>query len=507
MPGANANLRGAMQTSHPRARAAAAMLACLTLTLALSLSLSAGATARRAHTGTPPSIWPTFDYDAQRSGVGPAQTGITAANVHSLRHQTLHVPGTVDSSPVELPDLTIGGRQHDAFFVTTSYGRTIAIDATTGHTLWQYAPASVHRLQGSGQITTTTPIIDPNLRFIYVASPDGFVHKLSVTTGRPVWNTRVTWDPTREKIAGALNIEDGSLLVATDGYFGDTPSYQGHLVTIDLTSGHITHVWNSLCSNIHALIHPPRRCSQSDSAIWGRPGTVILPGSGDILVATGNGDFNGRTDWGDSVLELSPSLKLLHNWTPRNQRQLEQDDADLGSTEPALLPVKHGAPLAVQGGKDGILRLLNLSRLDGTRGPAGPRVGGERQRIDAPGPTDVFSQPAVWAPGGRIYLFVANNAGTAAYRLIRGRLHRAWKNTDAGTSPLVAGGLLYVYNQQDGTLEIMNPRSGHIDASLPARPGHWNSPIVANGHIILPEGDANEHSATGTIDIYRLPGA
>jgi hypothetical protein len=47
------------------------------------------------------------------------------------------------------------------------------------------------------------------------------------------------------------------------------------------------------------------------------------------------------------VLELSPNgLKLLH-WTPADQLKLTQDDLDLGSTSPALLP----GNLAVQGGR------------------------------------------------------------------------------------------------------------------------------------------------------------
>jgi hypothetical protein len=483
------------------------LLACIAVALVLGAVGAAASAGQAAAPVVPSGDWLTFDYNAERSGVGPGDSGITAANLHRLKRLTVRVPGTVDSSPVELHDLKIGARSYDVFFVTTSYGRTLAIDAATGHRLWEFAPASVEKLQGSPQITTATPIIDPTLKYIYVASPDGFIHKLSITTGRPLWSTRVTWDPTREKIAGALNFSGKSLIVATDGYDGDTPSYQGHVVTIALATGHITHVWNTLCSNIKTLIDPPSKCPASDSAIWGRPGTVILPSTGDILVTTGNGPFNGHTDWGDSVLELSPTLKLLHNWTPVNQQQLNQDDQDLGSTEPALLPVTSGAPLAVQGGKAGQLDLLDLDRLDGSTGHAGPRTGGQLQTIDAPGPTDIYSQPAVWTSGSGIYVFVTDGDGTAAYTLIHRRLHLAWHNKTPGTSPLIVGGLLYVYNESQGVLEILNPRSGHIDISLPAQQGHWNSPIVIGGRIILPEGDDNAHQTTGTIDIYHLPGA
>jgi hypothetical protein len=35
--------------------------------------------------------------------------------------------------------------------------------------------------------------------------------------------------------------------------------------------------------------------------------------------------------------------------------------------------------------------------------------------------------------------------------------------------------------------------------------GHWNSPIVVDGRIALPEGNANKHASTGVLDIWSLP--
>ena len=85
-----------------------------------------------------------------------------------------------------------------------------------------------------------------------------------------------------------------------------------------------------------------------------------------------------------------------------------------------------------------------------------------------------------------------------------GRLRRAWQNGHAGTSPVVAGGLLSVYDP-GGSLRVYEPTSGRAVAALPAGAGHWNSPIVVAGRIALPEGDANDHRETGALDIYRLP--
>jgi len=81
-----------------------------------------------------------------------------------------------------------------------------------------------------------------------------------------------------------------------------------------------------------------------------------------------------------------------------------------------------------------------------------------------------------------------------------------WQHGTPGTSPVVAGGLLYVFDQIDGRLLIREPASGRALAALPAPTGHWNSPIVVGGRIILPGGDANDHATTGELDIYHLPG-
>jgi hypothetical protein len=237
---------------------------------------------------------------------------------------------------------------------------------------------------------------------------------------------------------------------------------------------------------------------------------VIEPGSGRILVATGNGQFDGATFWGNSVLELTPDAsRLLHNWTPVNQAQLSSSDTDVGSTAPALLPPTGGYRLAVQGGKDGNLYLLNLNRLDGTRGGAGPRTGGELQQISSPGGGEVFTAPAVWSNAGQTYVFVADGSGTTAYVLGGGnhpRLSVAWEKGTPGTSPVVAGGLLYIYDQSDGELIIRRPTDGALLVSLAAGSGHWNSPIVVGGRIIVPEGNYMDHAGSGVVDIYHLPG-
>ncbi len=451
----------------------------------------------------PGGDWATFDYNAQRSGVGPARTGITAANVGRLRVRVVRLNGTVDSAPIELHDVLVRGRRRDVVVVTTTYGRTIAIAAGTGEHLWEYSPRDLGAYDGSSQVTTASPVADPDRRFVYAATPDGFIHKLAIATGGEVrgggWPTRITFDPTHEKVPTALNISGPWVVVTTGGYIGDAPPYQGHVVLINRATGALAHVYNTLCSDRHSLIDPPSSCSASDAAIWAREGAVIEPGSRRILIATGNAPYNGSTNWGDSVLELSADAsRLLHNWTPRDQAQLNADDTDLGSTAPALLP----GGLIVQGGKAGLLSLIDLNAL----GPPGRRLGGELQDISSPGSGEVLTAPAVWHHGGLTYVLVADDSGTSAYVLQRGRLHVRWSNGTSGTSPVLAGGLMYVYDENGGALDVYSPVTGRRLASLPARSGHWNSPIVVGGRIILPTGSYHDQSNTGTLLIYHLPG-
>jgi outer membrane protein assembly factor BamB len=456
--------------------------------------MTGGVAGARKAVAAPRYDWTRFGWDARRSSEYPLSTGITASNVGSLRRQQVRLPGTVDSSAIYLHGVTIKGTAHDAFFVTTTYGITLAIDATSGQILWRYTPPGYSGWVGSAQITTATPAADPSRKWVYAASPDGRIQKLSVADGLAAWRVGITKLPSREKIAASLNYASGHVIATTGGYIGDAPPYQGHVVVIS-PGGRLLHVWNSLCSNRRGLL-VPSRCPASDSAIWGRAGAVVVPGGGNLLVATGNAPWNGRTNWGDAVLVLSPRLKLVGNYTPTNTQQLNASDTDLGSTSPVYLTSK----LVAQGGKDGHIRLLSLPRLRGTRA----HLGHELQIVSTPSGSDLFTAPAVWRSGKRIWLIAADGGGTQAWSLRGGRLHSVWRFGNAGTSPVVAGGLLWVYDP-GGDLRVYRLPSGKLATTLSAGSGHWNSPIVTDGRIALPEGDANDHATSGVLDIWRLP--
>jgi hypothetical protein len=435
------------------------------------------------------SDWNRFGYDAGRHGSAP-RSGITAANISKLVRKRVVLDGTVDSSPIYLHDVEVRGKARDVFFVTTTYGKTEAIDAARGTVLWRFTPPSYGSIAHSARITNSTPAASSDRSSIYASGPDGRVRKLRVSDGKILWTTTITRDPGHEKLASAINVSRGLVIMTTGGYIGDAPPYQGHVVTMSERTGRIAHVWNSLCSNRHGLI-TPSSCSASDSAMWSRNGAAVDPTDGTLVVATGNAPWNGSTNWGDSVLVLSPDAsRMLRHYTPSNYQHLNDGDVDLGSTSPALLPNGY----AVQGGKDGVLRLLQLHRLPGPNA----KTGGELQTVPAPGGGQLLSEPAVWNGS---WVFVANGTGTEALRFRGGRLHPSWSNGTGGTSPVVAGSLLYVAG--DGALHVYVPSSGREVATLATGRVHWQSPIVADGRVAVAEGDANDHATSGVLDIWR----
>jgi PQQ-like domain len=448
------------------------LLVALVLLLALPAASSFGASAHHD--------WPLYGYDAARHNASP-ETTLTAQNVAGLRRLQVRLDGTVDSSPIY-----VGGR----IVVTTIYGRTEALNPANGKVLWRFTPPGYSRFAGSAQITNSSPAASSDRIAVYASASDGRVRKLRLSDGKVLWTTSLTRDATHEKLTSSINVSRGLVIMTTGGYIGDAPPYQGHVVTMSEKTGRIVHVWNSLCADRHAII-VPRTCASSDSAIWSRNGAAVDAANGTLVVATGNAPWNGSTDWGDSVLVLSPDAgRLLRHWTPTDQQHLNDADLDLGSTSPALLPDGYG----VQGGKDGKLRLLQLHRLPGVKA----RLGGELQTLSTPGGSGLFSEPAVWKTR---WVFVADDSGTEALLFRGGRLHPVWSNSNGGTSPVIAGNLLYVAGS--GSVRVYVPTSGRQVAELATGAVHWQSPIVADGRVVMPEGNANDHATSGVLDIFH----
>ncbi len=458
--------------------------------------------------------WPLFGHDAARQSVGASDTTLTPANVGGLRRRwAVTLDDTADSTPILLSHVAMpDGSTRALLFQTTKSGETYAIDARRGTVVWRF------RTHGP-KITTSTPAADPGGRIVYVPGVDGMVHALAAATGqevrRPGFPLRLTLMPDVEKDAAALNLANGYLYAATSGYIGDAGPYDGHVVAVRLRDG-LTHVFNSLCTDVHHLLldrsynsASQYYCADQRSGIWSRGGVVVDPDpamGGRIYVATGNGLFNpARRDYGDSVLALSADgATLLGSYTPSDYQYLDDADVDLGSTAPVLLPRQAGSAtplLAVQGGKDGLVRLLDRARLGG--------VGGELQRLSVPGAT-LFSAPAVWQQAGAgTWVYLGDSSHVTALRLRtdrsgRSRLALAWADNLTATSPVVVNGIVIVAGS--GALTALDARSGATlwNSTQPSAGGsigdiHWESPIAVGGWVYCSD-------ESGRLTAYALPG-
>src|SRR5438552_13046058 len=475
---------------------------------ALALSL--------ATESVPAYDWLQFGGDPQHSGNNTAETALTPANVSALvQKYQVTLPATADSTPVFLEGVTTSSGVKDLLFVRTRDGRLIALDAQNGAQVWshQYG-AGTCQINGTGGAcyTTSSPAIDPSGDYVYSYGLDGNVHKYQVGDGTEIigggWPQLATLKGFDEKGSSALAIATSNgvsyLYVVHGGYPGDNGDYQGHVTAINLATGSQTGV-NAACSDQavhlkHFADSVPPICATPRNAIWSRPGIIYDAGTDRIFMGTGNGVYDGVHHWSESVIALHPdgtggsgadAGKPLDSYTASNFQTLDNGDTDLGSTAPAILPVPANSTvqhLAVQGGKDAKLRLLDLANLSGKGGPG--YTGGEIGAIiNVPQGGVVLTQPAVWInpADGSTWIFVVNGNGASGLRLnfdANGNpsLAPQWQNVQGGTSPVVANNM--VFSLSGSTIRALDPLSGNVLWSL-ARSGgfHWESLIVANGVV------------------------
>lgn len=470
--------------------------------------------------------WLQLNFDAQHSGNNTKEMKINTGNVAGLaRSFQATLPDTADGAPVYLSGVDTASGTRDLLFVTTKSGDIVALDAHSGEQVWvQHNPAGDCRINLGSRTcyTTSSPVIDPNRQFVYSYGLDGKVHKYKVGDGTEIteggWPQVTTLKGFNEKGSSAVafaTAKDGTtyLYMANSGYLGDHGDYQGHITTVNLADGS-QNVFNANCSDqtVHFEQTPGTPdCSAVQTAIWARPSAVYDPDTDRIYVATGNGDFDpGQHNWGDSVLALNPNGtgadgNPLDSYTPADYQALDDRDVDLGSTAPAILPALPAGPvqrLAVQGGKDAVLRLLNMENLGGQGGVG--HTGGEVSTVRVPQGGQVLSQPAVWVnpDDNSTWVFVANGNGISGLKLgsdANGTpvLRSVWQDRTGGFSPIVANNVLFYAGS--GGIRALNPTDGKELWNDRGIGGiHWESPIVANGVLYIT--DESKH-----LTAYALP--
>ena len=166
------------------------------------------------------------------------------------------------------------------------------------------------------------------------------------------------------------------------------------------------------CHDAYARLGVVRYRPASDNnegAIWGSGNGPAADASGNIYVETGNGYFDGINNFSDSVVKLSPAGALLDYFTPFDQDVMQENDIDLGSSGPMILPDAVGSSahphLMIASGKVGVVYLLDTAAL-GQYDPATNHDVGEVSvgfnTTDAF--AGFFGQPAYW--NGNIFTVI-----------------------------------------------------------------------------------------------------
>ena len=352
----------------------------------------------------------TYHYDMYRTGWNYTETTLAAANFPSnfgVIGLNTTFDDLIDAQPLVVPGLTIGGVTHDVVYVETQSNTVYAVDANTGATLLSRnlgtpVPHPLGCFATPNVGITSTPVIDlaSNQMFVmaYVATlvgPSYQLHTLSLTTllDAPYSPIAVTASHTLRNnttynFNAAVEQQRPALLAISGTIYAGFGSFCDYEATVSRgwLLGWTGSPLAPLASN---QLDDTRATSSTDiflSSIWmsgyGLAGGYDIAGGANtpsIMFATGNSDCNvfvtpeqcprrstydGVTNIQESVVKIGIGLSSVSGiFTPPKSTVLDLDaeDMDVGSGGVMMLPPQDGnyPDLAVQAGKDGLLKLLD----------------------------------------------------------------------------------------------------------------------------------------------------
>jgi len=294
----------------------------------------------------------TWKNDTARTGLQSHETILTPANVNREQFGEIFsytLDGWTYAQPLYVAGLYIGGAKHDVVFVTTENDSVYAFDADSpGPPLWQTSflgpgiTTVPSIIAGNGVGITSTPVIDPGSGRIYVLAQTvekgvyaNKLHALNIHSGAekpgsPVLVSAVGFEAQQEFNRSALLLANGNIYVAFASYENDRMPFNGWVFAFDAASLRQVASWNDTASG-------------SGGGIWMGGTGPSADKNGNIYIATGNGTWNGTTDFGISVVKLDSTLHVLDYFTPFNEAALSDADYDLGSGGVLLVPEQSGA--------------------------------------------------------------------------------------------------------------------------------------------------------------------
>jgi outer membrane protein assembly factor BamB len=320
---------------------------------------------------------------------------------------------------------------------------------------------------------TGTPVIDPSRNEIFVVA-DEFVnghphHRLvglSTVSGTIELNRDVDppgADPAALLQRTGLNLDDGRVVFGMGGNYGDCAAYRGRVVSVG-ESG-----------STPRFFTVDARAGDSQGAIWMGGAAPVVSSRGDVWVSVGNGSVYSSSqayDDSDSVLELSPTMRLIQYFAPSTWPQNNSSDLDM-----SMAPVLLSSGQVLLAGKSRIVYLLNGNHLGG--------IGHEEASLASACSGDIDGGAVT--VGSVVYIPCVN--GTVAIRTSSSpaSLRVLWTSPNGGGPPLVAGGLVWSIGQ-NGTLYGLNPATGavrqHVEVGASAN--HFPTPSVGDGLLLIP---------------------
>jgi outer membrane protein assembly factor BamB len=404
--------------------------------------------------------WTTYHGGSSRSGVIP---GLSVGAVHTSWSSPTSVDADVYAEP-----LLCGG----SVFVATENNSVYALNASTGKVEWRTnlgTPVDGSTLP-CGDINPTgitgTPVIDAAVRTLYVVAflPPAHHVLFGLNLGTGAVETTQPADPsganvTVEQQRGALALANNYVYIPYGGLAGDCGPYHGWVVGAQVGE------------NGGPLVSyqvPTGR----EGGIWSPAGITVAP-NGNVYVSTGNGASTSTFDYGDSVLELSPSLQLLSYYAPANWAQLNRDDTDLGSVAPTLLPDGE----VFQVGKAGVGYLLS--------GTALGAVGGDLYNASVcsgayGGTARVGATLFVPCLNGLVEVNTGSSSFTVGWRT---------SSFDAGP-PIVTGAVVWTIDLASGQLLGFNLTTGHALYTLPVGSvDHFATPAASPTVVVVAASD------------------
>lgn len=423
------------------------------------LALTATATSQTGATPTatiPPTNntdWTAYHRDNQRTGY-IANTPDPGSLTKSWGTQ---LDGAVYAEP-----LVVGNR----VIVATEGDSLDALDPTTGNVLWHTnvgTPVPQSSLP-CGNIfplgITGTPVYDATTGLVYaVAEVSGPAHILvgvDVTNGQVKVRRSVDtdgMDPRAHQERGALTLANGMIYIPYGGLDGDCSDYIGRVVASRTDGQGPLLVYR---------VPTPR-----EGGIWATPGASV-DADGNLFVSVGNGAItSGQWDHSDSILKLSPTLKLLDAFAPTVWASENAGDVDLGSQGAVLLP----GNFVFTAGKSGKGYTLRANALGG--------IGGQ---VDAQDVCQSFGGAAT--VGSTIFIPCTDGVRQVSVDA-NGKMHKVWQASGNITGSPVVGGHT-VYSLTNNTLYALNMDSGQVITSLNVgQVNRFATPTIAGSSIFI----------------------